>query len=105
MKEVKIEGYWYSKWEPRYPMPVPGVLNEVEAETIFHLIKKKEAKARCENYRGLSHSRIEGDRVRVGSAEFYLDDWVWPAGFAEHYVLKHKVRPTDEFLKFIDYEN
>lgn len=29
--------------------------------------------------------------------------WKWPGDFAEHYVLKHKVKPTDEFLEFIGY--
>lgn len=102
---MKIEGYWYSEHTPQYDMPLPNVLSEEEADEIFRLIKAKENDndTRLISYRGISISRIE-EGVVVGNREYKLNGWNWPAGFAEHYVLKHKVRPTDEFLEFIGYE-
>jgi len=99
-RDRKIEGYWYSKYEPQYPMPVAGVLTEEKARIVFDAIKQKEKIARVDYYRGNSRSRIEPDTI-LGYAEYNLDGWVWPGDFAEHYVLKHRVRPTEEFLEFI----
>lgn len=102
MKNKKIEGYWYSELHKEFPMPVPNVLSKYEAELIYDLIKKTEYYARKEFYKGFANSRIEKS-VWVGSAEFEKGGWIWPEGFAEHYVLKHRVKPTDDFLKFIGY--
>jgi hypothetical protein len=38
------------------------------------------------------------------SGGYELEGWIWPGDFVEHYVLTHKVRPTDEFLKWIGYD-
>lgn len=101
---VKIEGYWKATNKScKLPMPMPNQLLSEQAENIYHLIKKLERSAYKVQYRGPSMSRIEKN-VIVGSAEFSKDGWAWPAGFAEHYVLKHRVRPSDEFLQFIGYE-
>lgn len=102
----KIEGYWYEEYtelDKTYPMPIPNVLSEKEAEEIYNLIKEKETAANVVRYRGYSASRITGERL--GSAEFATDEWIWPDYFAKHYVLTHKVKPTDAFLKYIGYEN
>jgi hypothetical protein len=98
----KIEGYWYSEDEPQYPMPKENVLSEKEAEDIFQLILKKEAEANVERYKGSSKSRITGEYL--GNAEYETDEWIWPADFAYHYVLQHKVKPSDEFLEYIGYK-
>ena len=98
---LNIEGYWYSKYEPEYPMPVPNVLTDNEATEIYSLIVEKQKIARRILYRGLSHSRITDETL--GCDEYALNNWIWPGDFAEHYVLTHKVRPTDEFLNFIGY--
>ena len=103
MTESKVEGYWWSKYDPHYPMPVPNVLSDEDATSIYNLIVAKEKIAEKYGYRGFSSSRITNEML--GSHEFKLDDWIWPADFAKHYVLDHKVRPTDEFLAFIGYEN
>jgi hypothetical protein len=95
----KVEGYWYSKRTPEYPMPVPYVLTEQQAEDVYKAIKEKEKIADEYFYRGSAGSRIDGSLV--GSNEFSLDSWTWPGKFAEHYVLKYRVKPTDEFLKFL----
>ena len=101
MKNKKIEGYWYSEYEVQYPMPEPNVLTDDEAKKIYELIKKKEENAKANRYKGFTTSRITGEYM--GSTEFETDEWIWPADFAPHYVLKHKVKPTPEFLEYIGY--
>lgn len=98
-----LEGFWYSVREPHFPMPVSNILSTEQAEKIFKLIKTKEAKAYLIRYKGMSPSRIE--KCYVGSGTYSYGKWSWPEGFAEHYVLKHKVKPTDEFLDFIGYSD
>lgn len=102
MKNKKIEGYWYSKDEPQYPKPKPDVLSDKEAEDIFLKIIDKEKEARINRYKGFSRSRITGETL--GTKEFETDEWIWPEDFAEHYVLTHKVKPSDKFLDYIGYE-
>ena len=98
----KIEGYWWSKYHTEYEVPVPDVLTEGQSEKIYSLIKEKEKSATRTLYRGFSISRIDNKTI-VGSAEFSTDKWIWPDGFADHCVLKHKVKPSNEFLEYIGY--
>jgi hypothetical protein len=117
---MKIEGYWKEKpyvfekelsngtiyrreipAKTDYPTPIPNVLSEDEANEIYKLIVQKQNDATLVSYRGSSQSRITGERL--GNEEYQTDEWLWPADFAHHYVLIHKVRPTDEFIKWIDY--
>jgi hypothetical protein len=119
--DKKVEGYWIEPptviemksskgfilrkeipTKTNYPTPIPNVLTEEEARTIYDLIREKETIANCYGYMGLSQSRITGDLL--GNKEYELNEWIWPGDFAEHYVLTHKVRPTDEFLKWIEYD-
>jgi len=102
MREQRIEGYWYSKYSPEYPMPIANILSDKEAEEIYNLIRKKEENANKVLYRGWSCSRITGESL--GNAEYSTNEWSWPGDFSEHYVLKHKVKPTDDFLKYIGYK-
>lgn len=118
---MKVEGYW--KEQPTviemtlrnggifrrelpvktdYPTPIPNVLSEDEADEIYRLIVQKQNNATLVSYRGFSQSRITGERL--GNKEYHTDEWIWPADFGPHYVLTHKVRPTDEFLKWIGYQ-
>jgi len=101
-ESIKIEGYWYSEHYPKYPMPVSNVLSEKEANIIYNLIIKKEKIAQKVLYRGFSYSRITEEIL--GCCEYQLDNYSWPGDFASHYVLTHKVKPTDDFLKFIGYK-
>jgi hypothetical protein len=121
MKDTKlIEGYWkeypvvfeyklsngsiYRKEIPaktNYPSPIPNVLSDKDAEKIYRLIREKEKVATVHYYMGESVSRVTGERL--GNKEYETDEWIWPADFAEHYVLTHKVRPTDTFLNWIGY--
>ena len=98
----KVEGYWKSKQNPKLPMPIPNQLSEQDAIKIHRLIKNKEKSANKTQYRGFSFSRIEPSII-VGSAEFSKDEWNWPDGYADHYVLKHKVKPSAEFLDYIGF--
>lgn len=97
---MKIEGYWYSDYEPnkKYPMPVPfdGVWDK--KELFLNRLDKKEKKASVTRYRGLSKCRICG--CFNGSEEFTLNGWKWPSGF-KHYVKDHNVLPTTDFMLFI----
>lgn len=118
---MKIEGYWkeipfifetklrdgtvYKREmsvKTDYPIPIPNVLSENESKEIYNLILEKQKGAKLVGYMGCSESRITGERL--GNEEYETDEWKWPADFAEHYVLTHKVRPTDEFLKWIGYD-
>lgn len=102
----KIEGYWYSDWDSEsrtYPMPVPYQLSEEEAKEIFDLITNIEQRAKIFYYKGYAESRIDGSLL--GDHEFEYKGWVWPGDFAPYYVLRYRVRPTDEFLNFIGYKN
>jgi hypothetical protein len=105
--ERKIEGYWYSEHLEKYkgikyPMPEPNVLTEDEAIDIHALIKAKEEFAHVQSYRGWSRSRITGENL--GNKEYETEEWLWPGDFADHYVLKHRVKPTDDFLNYIGYK-
>ena len=104
---MNIEGYWHSSYfENRgynYPKPKPNVLTEEQATIIHKLILEKQKNANKVLYRGMSHSRIEKG-VSLGNAEYQTDLWKWPGDFADHYVLKHKVKPSDEFLDYIGYK-
>jgi hypothetical protein len=121
---MNIEGYWkeppiviektlsnggiFRKEIPSktdYPIPIPNVLSEGEAIRIYNLIKEVELKCVKHYYMGCSVSRITGETLGNGEYESdaSINGWTWPADFAEHYVLQHKVKPTDEFLKFIGY--
>lgn len=98
---MNIEGYWYSKHSPEYPMPIPDQLADDDAAKIYNLIRDKEKNATITSYRGCSVSQITGQML--GNSEYDLNGWIWPADFAPHYVLTHKVKPSDEFLEFIGY--
>ncbi len=101
MKSRKIEGYWYSDHAPEYPMPISDVLTEEQSAEIYNLIIIKQLSAREARFKGLSRSRVDGSLL--GCVEYQTTDWVWPGDFAPHYVLKYRVKPTDEFLSYIGY--
>ena len=82
-------------------MQQPTIIQDhFRKKEIYNLIKLKEAAAEEYGYRGSSCSRITGETL--GSREYKTDEWLWPCDFAKHYVLDHKVRPTDEFLDYIE---
>lgn len=97
-KPENIEGYWYdekmieyhSEYK-NYPKPIPYVLTDIAAKVIYQLILKKQEEAQVIRYRGFSGSRLTGERL--GSTEYWTDEWLWPEDFAKHYVLDHRVKP------------
>lgn len=95
----RIEGYWYSVRTPQYPMPIPDQLSPEEAEQIYLLIKEREKECEVMGSRGVSFSRI--DHTAVGDKTYYHEQWLWPEALADHYVLKHRVKPSDDFLAFL----
>lgn len=116
----RIEGYWkedpviveftlsngsiFRKEIPSkttYPDPIPNTLTQKEAETIYTLIVEKQTQAEVVSYRGLSQSRITGERL--GNKEYQTEEWIWPGDFAYHYVLIHRVKPSEDFLKWIGF--
>lgn len=97
---MKREGFWKSTTEPDLPMPEIGVLTPTQSFEVYSAITIIETTvAKVESYRGLTHSRITGELL--GCREYYFADWTWPGDFAKHYVLDHRVKPTNEFLEFI----
>ena len=103
IQKKKIEGYWYSEYSKEYPMPIKDELTDFESLKISELIEIKENESQLIRYRGFSHSRITGEML--GSTEFeHPDGWAWPCDFRTHYVLKFKVKPTDEFLTWIGWK-
>jgi len=97
----KIEGYWWSERKPQYPMPEPNALTPEEAKEIYNLMVQKEKIAEIIHYFGFSTCRITEEML--GCEEYYTDKWVWTQDLGPHYVLKHLVRPSDEFLRYIGY--
>ena len=67
-------------------------LKEVEEQT---------TKVRVEHMKGISVCRLCGKGN--GSAEYSFNGWTWPVGLL-HYVKMHNVRPSEEFIKFIEVE-
>lgn len=103
MIKHKVEGYWYSEQEPHRPKPIPNALTDKESREIFLLIREKEKRALKRRSKGSSKSRITGERL--GNVTFQTNEFSWPGDFAEHYVLTHKVMPSQDFLEFIGYSH
>ena len=100
MKMVKInrEGFWYSKYEPYLPKPVPNLKPWKGQKKFLAALDKAESKARESRFKGSSKCRICG--CTNGSADYKLDFWQWPDGL-RHYIEKHNVRPSLAFQEFI----
>ena len=74
----------------------------IKLSGIMDLIKKREPEAQVSWIRGLVHSSI--DNSSLGNGEFKHTEWQWPESYAEHYILKYKVKPSEGFLKFIGWK-
>lgn len=97
---MKKEGFWFSKSEPHLPLPIPNVLTPNQADQIYEaIVYLQDTTAKSKRYRGWSSSRITGEIL--GNEEYSTDEWCWPGDFASHYVLRHGVKPSDEFLGYL----
>lgn len=91
---MKQEGFWYSKYEPHFPVPVAGDPYPQQAEVLVKLEQaERESEQLC--FRGWSLCRICG--IVNGSVQ-HRKDWEWPGGY-RHYIEKHNIRPSKEFAK------
>lgn len=123
------EGYWYCKWEHKdFPKPIKNELTEEESKEVFRLMKIKEDECfknyvlysqntddeleeiegyssdiGIESTKGLSPCRLCDDVA--GNLEYFYDGTTWTGGLGHHYVLKHRVKPSDSFLKFIGFKS
>lgn len=98
----RIEGYWRQTKEEAssglpWPVPTPG-WGEREFLQKLTLV---EATASVDSYRGWSNSRLTGQHN--GSREYSLKGWRWPEGL-RHYI-EHGVKPSQDFIDFIERES
>ena len=100
----RVEGYWYNEENKNLPMPIKNILTSKQAQVIYDRLVMIQGHKNTTRiyYKGSSVSRI--DNSILGSGEYKTDKWTWPEGFADHYVLKYHVKPSDEFLYYIGVE-
>jgi len=94
----KIEGYWYSKHESKYPMPVANTIDMSIKDSFIAKLKSIEEVAHQVHYRGFSGCRI--CNCLNGTFEYEYKNWVWPVGYM-HYIQDHNVAPSKEFYEFV----
>lgn len=98
----KIEGYWYNpRHDESYPVPIPNILTQEEADKIYDYLCRLEKRTRIRYCKGCTVSRITGETL--GNSEYETAKWKWPGDFGDHYIKAHRVRPSDEFLRYIGY--
>jgi hypothetical protein len=95
---IKIEGYWYSKYEPKYPSPVANDEPWEGKAEFLEKLTQKESRTPVDRYKGWSNCRL--CNKNNGSTEFKTSNWRWPEGY-KHYIEDHNVKPSDEFYQFI----
>jgi hypothetical protein len=98
------EGFWHDKYERKndgLPMPVANKNPWGNQQFFLEVLNRVEKGIRITPdmcYRGYSECRI--CKCVNGSMEYQLDEWIWPEGF-RHYVDRHNVKPSNEFIAFI----
>lgn len=92
------EGFWYSKYEPLLPKPVPNDKPWKGQSQFLKALIKVESKLSPLRYKGWSTCRV--CKKHNGSTEYRKNGWAWPDGLA-HYILEHNVRPSLAFQEFI----
>lgn len=123
----RVEGYWAWDSDPskdiyngRYPWPTGECLTWAGKDEFVKRLTAMQERADIDVshrttktdimkifYRGCSTSRLEqcanGRWVPVSNAEYVdaVNNVVWPAGFLEHYVVRHYVKPSLEFYNYV----
>lgn len=95
---MQYEGFWCSKQQPYLPVPFEEANAWKGQKKFLDALAKKERFAVQRTYRGFSRCRC-CDKPN-GSADFSLNGWTWPEGYA-HYIKEHNVRPSLAFQMFI----
>lgn len=93
----KLEGFWYSKIEPYYPMPVrtDTPVDPVFLNTLKQIMSKH---AKVHQSKGSSPCRL--CIKKNGSQEYQYGPWHFPSGLI-HYYEDHNVQPSPAFRNFI----
>ena len=97
------EGFWYSKLEPNFPKPCRGLFtNKKERDIFLNNLEEVELHARIIIYKGPSNCRICNNLNGCATYHFEYKNirYEWPDGF-KHYIEKHKVKPTKQFIDMI----
>lgn len=97
-KKIKIEGYWWSKQEPEYPMPIKSDIPFDNKDVVVKKLVSLQAKISKRYYKGFSTCRCCGERN--GTAEYSHKGWKWPEGLI-HYIIEHNIEPSLQFKKEI----
>jgi hypothetical protein len=94
-------GFWYSQWEPEFPMPETS--DYERADELAAKLELIEAKSIKEKYRGASSCRI--CHCHNGIATFIYEKdgytYLWPSGF-RHYLIEHKIQPPAYLLELLE---
>lgn len=96
--DTRREGFYFSKYEPWLPAPVPYMGPWPGKKSFLAKLTKLEEKSEPRAYRGSSTCRVCG--CRNGSEEFTVKGWSWPSGYL-HYITEHNVRPSLAFEEFV----
>lgn len=92
-------GFWYSKYEPKLPVPKEQPTPWPQQALFCDLLKRvQDTKAEVSSYRGFSSCRC-CNRPN-GSQEYKHGGFIWPEGLL-HYVEDHNVILPEDFVTFI----
>lgn len=102
----QVEGYWNTKDNdyPQYPMPVRHNKKWKKSEFLVHLkVVQNDLDGKTSQgfMKGWSTCRV--CQAKCGSSEFARGKYDWPDGLV-HYITKHGVKPSDDFIEFINAE-
>lgn len=106
---VLVEGYWGQSADDitEFPWPRPYLHGSwpekgVFLERLAAIEGSLAAAGRLRQYRGLAPSRLDPGEM-VGSGEFVdeTNGVVWPEGYAQHYVDRHNVLPSEQFYDYV----
>ena len=103
--EGHVEGYWaMDKKDKSRPFPQKFKGTWEDKDTFCDKVHSIEEKLEADQmfYRGMSESRLEpGEMVGSGEHRDLVNGVLWPEGYAEHYIRKHNVLPSEEFYEYV----
>lgn len=93
--ERKPIGYWFSQEEPHLPNPKDFVNPYWDITERNAVVAYLRAGNKGPAFKGSAPCRLCPERL--GSCDMYDDVYMWPQK-TEHYLLKHGVKPPQEFI-------